>query len=235
VRDDGRGLFVSRWAADGTPSWSRTFPAPQGIVYARALALDAFGDVHVAGGYSGEVNFGDATFITVRRSIPFIVKLDREGKHLWSRELAGAEGSAAGVAVGVDRVFVTGTFEGAYHFHKLPHFSEGQDGFVVAFDSSGGERWARSLGSSGLAIATAEGGDIFVAGGHDGGHDVGASAWAPGLYVAKLLQDDGGSVWVRGIEAARPLSATTLAARETGDAVLGGVMSGGAFVTALSP
>jgi hypothetical protein len=47
-------------------------------------------------------------------------------------------------------------------------------------------------------VATDDAGQLTVAGGHDGGLALGGGQLPPGLYVAKLLPEEGASLWVRG-------------------------------------
>jgi outer membrane protein assembly factor BamB len=209
---DRLGAFVARFTADGTPSWSRAYGPRGGSVSARAVAVDAF----------GAVTLGGATFVTVQPRTPFVLKLSREGKHRWSREVSGADGVAQAVAVGPDRVFVSGTYTGRFFFRLERFESDWQDGFVVAYSGEGESRWARSLAASATALATDGAGQVLVAGAHDGGLDVGNRDWRAGLYVTKLLPEDGTSVWARGFVGAGEPRASTLTVDGAGHAVVAG-------------
>jgi outer membrane protein assembly factor BamB len=222
VPKDRLGAFVARFTADGTPSWSRAYSPRGGSVSARALAVDAFGEVVVAGSYSGAVTLGGATFVTVQPHSPFVLKLSREGAHRWSREVSGADGVAQAVAVGPDRVFVSGTYTGRFFFRLERFESDWQDGFVVAYSGEGESRWARSLAASATALATDGAGQVLVAGTHDGGLDVGNRGWGAGLYVTKLLPEDGTSVWARGFVGHGEPRASTLTVDGAGHAVVAG-------------
>ncbi|MCY1017295.1 hypothetical protein [Pyxidicoccus sp. MSG2] len=197
----GRAAFAVRLDADGVTRWSRGWAAgPQGLVTARAVAVDLFGGIHVAGGYAGAVSFGGSTFVTVRQRTPFVLKLSPEGAHAWSRDLRGAEGMANAVAVGPDRVFVGGNFSGRFYFHGQAHAAGGYQGFLAAFSAGGQQRWARSFAATASALATDESGQLTLAGTHDGGLELGSGRGRTpaGLYVARLLPEDGASLWVRG-------------------------------------
>lgn len=219
---DSSGAFIARFGGDGTPRWSRSYVARGGPVHARAVAADAEGAVLVAGDFAGVVSFGDATFVTVRDRAPFVLKLSPEGTHRWSRELPGVRGSAQAVAAGVGRVFVGGTYTGRFHFRGTPYASDWQDGFVLAYGADGQERWARSLAASATALATDEAGQVVVAGAHDGGRDLGLRGGPPGLYVTKLLPEDGASAWARGFTGTGALHASALAVTHSGHPVVGG-------------
>ncbi|MFP2904462.1 hypothetical protein ACLESD_05280 [Pyxidicoccus sp. 3LFB2] len=185
-----------------------------------------FGGIHVAGAYAGTVCFGGSSFVTVRQRTPFVLKLSPDGAHEWSRDLRGSEGTANAVAVGPDRVFVGGNFSGRFYFHGQAHASGGYQGFLAAYNAGGQERWARSFSATTSALATDEAGQITMAGTHDGGLDLGRGASAPpGLYVARLLPEDGASLWVRGFTSPGAVLARTLAVDTTGHTVVAGALA----------
>jgi hypothetical protein len=222
-----RAAFVVRLGTDGGTHWSRTWSAgPKGLVTARAVAVDVFGGVHVAGAYAGTVCFGGPTFVTVRQRTPFVLKLSPEGTHAWSRDLRGAEGTANAMAVASDRVFVGGSFSGRFYFDGKAHASGGHQGFLTAYSAGGQERWARSFSATATALATDEAGQLTLAGTHDGGLDLGpGAATPPGLYVARLLPEDGASLGVRGFTHPGTVLARTLAVDATGHTVVAGTLT----------
>lgn len=221
-RDSG-GAFVARFGGDGSPRWSRAYVARGGPVHARAVAAGSDGAVWVVGDFAGVVSFGDATFVTVRDRAPFVLKLSPEGAHRWSRELPGVQGSAQAVAEGLGGVFVGGTYTGRFRFGGgEPLQSDWQDGFVLAYGVDGEERWARSLAASATALATDAAGQVVVAGTHDGGRDLGLRGGGPGLYVTKLLPEDGASAWARGFTGSGALHASAVAVTHSGHPVVGG-------------
>jgi hypothetical protein len=222
---DRQGAFVARFTAEGTPRWSRAYGPRGGNVSARAVAVDVFGEVVVAGSYSGAVTLGGATFVTVQPHTPYVLKLSREGAHRWSREVSGADGVAQAVAVGPDRVFVAGTYTGRFFFRLERFESDWQDGFVAAYSGEGESRWARSMAASATALATDEAGQVLVAGAHDGGRDVGERGWEAGLYVTKLLPEDGTSVWARGLVGTGAPGASSLSVDGGGHAVVAGSLA----------
>ncbi|NMO22087.1 hypothetical protein HG543_45605 [Pyxidicoccus fallax] len=222
-----RAAFTVRLSADGRTHWSRSWSAgPEGLVTARAVAVDLFGGIHVAGAYAGFVSFGGPSFVTVRQRTPFVLKLTPEGAHAWSHDLRGAEGTAHAVAVGRDNVFVGGDFTGRFYFQSRAHASGGYQGFVATWDSEGRQRWARSFDATAATLATDDAGQLTLAGTHDGGLDLGRGGRAPaGVYVARLLPDDGAPVWVRSFT--HPVAALPrrLAVDNTGHPVMTGALA----------
>ncbi len=236
ARDLGEGLktaprgrhagFALRVGPRGEQRWSRVWmPAGEGEVSARAVAVDVFGDVHVVGGYAGAVSLGDATFVTVRQHTPFVVKLTRDGEHVWSHDVRGTDGTAVSVAVGADRVFVGGGFSGRLYFRDTFHRADSRDGFLLAYDARGGQRWARTFPAGAPLVATDDAGQVTVAGGHDGGLALGGGALPPGLYVAKLLPEEGAALWVRGFASPNAVAQ----ARAVSVDAFGGVLLAGGF------
>jgi outer membrane protein assembly factor BamB len=222
---DRMGAFVARFTAEGAPSWSRAYGTRRGDASARAVAVDVFGEVVVAGSYSGAMSFGGATFVTVQPRTPYLLKLSPQGAHRWSRELGGADGTAQAVAVGVDRVFLAGSYQGRFSFRDERFESDWQDGFVVAYSGEGQSRWGRSFAASATALASDGAGQVMVAGAHDGGLDVGHRSWGPGLYVTKLLPEDGTSIWARGFVGTGSPHASTVAVDATGHALVAGTLA----------
>ncbi|MCP3100956.1 hypothetical protein LZ198_18955 [Myxococcus sp. K15C18031901] len=223
--DGERAAFVVRLTPDGRTQWSRAWSAgAQGLVSARAVAVDVFGDIHVAGAYSGSVCFGGASFVTVRQRTPFVLKLSRRGEHAWSHDLRGATGSADAVAVASDRVFVAGGFSSRFYFQGRLHDGGEHHGFVAAYDAQGHERWARSFAASARALATDEAGQLTLVGTHDGGLDLARTRAPAGLYVARLLPEAGQSLWVRSFSSPTPPAPRSVAVDGTGDTVVAGAL-----------
>ncbi|HLL52682.1 MAG TPA: hypothetical protein VK447_03990 [Myxococcaceae bacterium] len=79
-------IVLAKYAPDGRLLWAKGFPAAgsrEGP--ATALAVDRQRNVLIAGRSEGPVDFGGG----VRAAGTFLVKLDRTGRHLWSRTVAG--------------------------------------------------------------------------------------------------------------------------------------------------
>ncbi|GEL74313.1 hypothetical protein MVI01_60970 [Myxococcus virescens] len=221
-----RSAFAVSLDASGQTRWSRTWTAGgEGLVTARAVAVDVFGGVHVAGAYAGSVCFGGPALVTVRQRTPFVLKLSSDGEHAWSRDLRGTEGTANALAVGPDRVFVGGNFSGRFYFRGKPHTSNGYQGFVTVFDTHGKERWARSFAATATALATDDAGQLTLAGSHDGGLDLGGGGVPAGLYVARFHPEDGASLWVRSFTSPSPTLARTVAVDSSGHTVAAGALA----------
>ncbi|HTN91516.1 MAG TPA: hypothetical protein VL242_47940, partial [Sorangium sp.] len=127
----------------------------------------------------------------------------------------GGPGDERGAAIASDaagNLYVTGAFEGTVDFGAGPLTSAGQeDVFLLKLDPSGTLLWSRSFGSVsrewGDAVTVDGSGNIFLAGGYNGGLgaptvDFGGGPlenfdFSRALFVVKL-DADGEHVWSRG-------------------------------------
>ncbi len=146
-----------KYSAGGTEIWRRTLNSPGGAFdTARAIALDASGNVYVAG--SGQNTTPNDDFITVKYS--------SAGTELW-RALADSGGGIhdEGFALAVDaaqNVYVTGFGNN--------HLGGPTRGMTVKYNSAGSEVWRLPLadtGSSsdnGKAVAVDIAGNVYVGG-----------------------------------------------------------------------
>ncbi|WP_437601002.1 SBBP repeat-containing protein [Sorangium sp. So ce590] len=180
--------------------WSRGFGDANGQ-YARSVAVDADGNVIVAGQLEGTVDFGGGP-LTATGADAFVAKFDRFGTHLWSKRFAG-DGNQFAMALAVDPVgdvLVAGRAFGSVNFGGGVLVSHGrEDVFVAKLDASGEHVWSRLFGGSGAdrcdRIAVDPAGNVLVAGGfHDAvdfGGGVLTSAGLRDAFVLRLASEDG--------------------------------------------
>lgn len=190
-------------ACSGSFRWAKQFGAASGQL-ANGVAIDASGSVVVVGRFVGTVDFGGGP-VTSAGTNGFVVKLDRLGRHVWSKALTGA--SIVPLAVAIDAngtIVVTGTTTSAVDFGggTLPAFG-GTDVFVLAFDPDGNHVWSKAFGGltadtpTSIAIGA---GAVVIAGSHNGGIDFGGgplSATTTDAFAAKLSLADGSHIWAK--------------------------------------
>jgi hypothetical protein len=200
--------FIAKRDATGAHVWSVGFgDAGQ---YARGLgvATDAEGCVVVTGKFGGDVDFGSGPLVALGSSDVFVVKLDADGEHIWSRRFGG-EDVDIGNDVDVDgdgNVFVTGQFRGVVDFGGGPLVSAGNhDIFVAKLSANGAHLWSRRYGGPamdlGNAVAADGGGDAIVTGSFQGVVDFGGgSRTSAGYHDIFLLKLDayGNHAWSHG-------------------------------------
>lgn len=96
--------FIARYSKSGAHRWSHVFSSPGGIVLAEALALDSASRLVVGGRFTDRADFGVPLPSAKTDADPFLLKLDRDGRHLWSRSYAseGGQAGVVGIAVAPD-------------------------------------------------------------------------------------------------------------------------------------
>ena len=199
-------------AAGGTDAYVAKLDGDGAIVYAVALGgpADERASSVAAAPDGGVVVSGEGLGT---------VKLDGEGRTLWTRPLVGHA-----VVDGAGDVIVTGALEGTETFGDHTLTSEGgQDVLVVKLSADGEYLWSRSYGDAsanqlGEAIAVDAGGDVLVGGVVDGAVDFGGGAISvpagtcPGEVSCKQagfvlkLSTGGDFAWSRSLAPARAIS-----------------------------
>jgi hypothetical protein len=190
-------------ACSGSFRWAKIYGAASGQL-ANGVAIDASGDVVVVGRFTGTVDFGGGALIATGTS-GFVVKLDRLGRHVWSKALVGTSITPQAVAIDVNgTIVVTGTTNGAVDLGggTLPAFG-GTDVFVLALDPAGNHAWSKLFGGASADTPTSiaiGGGAVVLAGNHNGGIDFGGgplAATTTDAFAAKLSMTDGAYVWAK--------------------------------------
>jgi hypothetical protein len=111
------GMVVVKLDPSGKCLWSKDV-GNASEQYGYGVAVDSAGNVLVTGTFYGSIDFGDGSHASVGDSDFYLVKLDADGKHVWTHYGGGPYGdSGNGVAVdSADDVLVTGIFEGQADF-----------------------------------------------------------------------------------------------------------------------
>jgi hypothetical protein len=197
-------VFVAKYDHWGYHLWSRRFGGNNND-RARAVAVDADGNVIVVGYFLGAIDFGGASLTSAGLDDIFVVRLDAYGHHVWSRRFgAGNNDHADHVALDADgNIAVTGYMRGSVDFGGGAITSAGAaDGFVAALDNTGTHLWSRGFGSTfddgGTGVAADPSGNIFVTGSFQDEVSFGgpalASAGLSDIFIAKY-DAAGGHLW----------------------------------------
>ncbi len=218
----GEATSVSAAESEAAEPWTRQF----GPGSARSVAVNAMGDVYVAG--YALVTRGPGQ--PWRRDV-FLRKYNRVGTQQWSREFGSmvttAIDEAASVAVDLEgNIYVAGITLGALRGQAS---AGDKDAFLSKYDASGMELWTRQFGSPeadwALGVAVDTKGNVYVAGRTFGAlpGQVGA-----GLSDAFLLKYGGGGdeVWTRQFGSPESDSASGVAVDGEGNVYVAGGTGG---------
>ncbi|MDQ1368271.1 MAG: hypothetical protein QOF20_624, partial [Acidimicrobiaceae bacterium] len=105
------GGSVPALVAGGITTYAPQEQFLRGMNGPSAVAVDAAGNIVLGGSFGGSVDFGGGPLVaTAGHPSAFLVRLDPNGKHLWSQTFATEDAVLQGVAVGADgRIAATGT------------------------------------------------------------------------------------------------------------------------------
>jgi hypothetical protein len=200
--------FVLKLDPAGNHLWSRRFGL-SGTATGVSIAVDAANDVIVAGDFDGEIDLG-AGPATATYSDVFLLKLDQDGNHLWSKTFGdpdfGYEDNVSEVVFDPSgNVLLLGTFDGYIDFGD-GEIDPSADLVLVKLSSSGSHVYTRRFTTyepqlwQFHTLGTDAGGNVFLAGGLIGTADFGGGPLTvtfqgnSDVYAAKL--DAGGNhVW----------------------------------------
>ncbi len=170
---EGGHAFVAKLGSDGALIWNSFLGGASSFDYGRALAVDASGNVYVAGTsyatWSDPSQPANPVIAYSGGADAFAAKLDGKGNLIWNSFLGGA-GEDEGYAIGTDadgNVYVAGTSDYTWGSPVRAHSGDG-DAFAAKLNGSGILIWNSFLGGDGYddgtAIAVGESGNVYVAG-----------------------------------------------------------------------
>lgn len=222
--DAGKVRWIKHWSADDG--------GPTGIGIAdpvAGVAVDARGNIVVAGEFSGTFGFGGATIDALGApGRTFVAGFDAAGRERWATAYGDADVGTYPEAMALDPggdVVVVGGRAGGI----------GTRGFVARFDEHGQLRHERVFGGSGVSVVHSitvdPRGDVIVAGLCDGEVDIGSvtlSSMTGTRGFVAALSADGKVRWASTIGEDDGSSNTVAASVVAGDAgvIVGGLYSG---------
>ena len=134
--------------------WSQRFGST-GQDMGMATAVDALGNLYVAGYFSGTVDFGGGPLTSAGTDDIFVARYNSMGVHQWSQRF-GSTGSDEAYGISVDAgsiVCVTGYFSNTVDFGGGSLVSAGgSDIFVLRLTSSGAYYSSQRFGSTGMDV-----------------------------------------------------------------------------------
>lgn len=228
-------IFVSKVDEKGGHVWSKRFGGP-GVAKPQAIAVDAKGNVFLAGGFTDTLSFGEFTLTSAGGTDVFVAALDSTGAPLWASRFGNGADQIAN-AIGVDAkgdVSIAGVLAGSIDFGTGGLDSKGDDDvFVAKFKGDGTPVFAKRFGEAGaqraFALAVDVAGNLVLSGTFAGGLDFGGGGLGNGggrdLFVAKLAID-GSHLWSRSYGAASDQIGRAIATSPTGRIAVVGELAG---------
>lgn len=242
-------LVIGLWAASsihvaaqiGEFEWAVSTGGSTGDNTA-CTAGDAFGNVYLAGTFSGTVDFdpGPGVYDLNALSSSFIQKLDQDGELVWAKVIAVGLDLSYTRAVMPDskgNVYVSGHYSGTLDFDSegagLTPTSNGlEDAYIVKYDPQGNFLWMRSFGGPEGDVAydlAVDKDDNLIVSGHFEGlgeffpDDPGFNLTAVGdddVFVMKF-DPDGAILWAHSFGSPNSESSLTVDVTSTGEIYLG--------------
>jgi hypothetical protein len=226
----GDDVFVVRFWSNGSFAWAERF-GDAGDQRANAVAVDMAGNVFVAGGFGGTLDFGKSKITSAGGTDGFVAAFDKSGNHLWARAFGDAsDQEALGVSSSqFGDVTVVGRFTGTANFGGGDLASAGgHDAFAAGYDVAGSYAWSKAFGDPGeqtaFSVATDPSGNAWITGSTAGTVDFGGgplAAKADDAFVLKL-GSNGGHLASHLYGGAESQAGRAIAVDATGAPVFGG-------------
>ncbi|MBS1914244.1 MAG: SBBP repeat-containing protein [Bacteroidetes bacterium] len=151
VSAGGTDGFVAKYSPGGWLLWARRFGG-SGNDSAHSIAVDANGNVYVAGAFFGTANVGPNNLNSSGDADLLVAKYDPSGTVLWATR-GGSVGRDVARAIAIDNsgnAYVAGTFAGNVTLGPSTLVSSGfQDAFIARCSPAGTFDWAQRGGSAG--------------------------------------------------------------------------------------
>lgn len=180
--------FVVKLSPAGSEIWSKSLGTPTPNEILSSLVVDAAGNVYALGYYSGTTNVGgpDLPTVPVGTTGIFVVKMDANGNHVWSRgfvptatfafpghvvvDAAGNVYATAGLGGDVD------AGGGARHCSNVGNTGA----FVAKLDAAGNHVWSQCYAGTGNSVARGvtvdAAGNVLLTGSFSGTVDFGGGS-----------------------------------------------------------
>jgi hypothetical protein len=151
----GQGVFVAKYALDGSLLWITSAGGTEAPVSGRGIALDPHGNSYVTGSFRGTATFGageaNETELTALGQGVFVAKYAPDGSLLWARS-AGGSRFDSGTGIAADprgNSYVTGDLSSDPAIFGVGEPNETETGkgiFVAKYAPNGRLLWVRSGG-----------------------------------------------------------------------------------------
>jgi hypothetical protein len=184
-------FFIAKYDGGGNPVYSRQLGVAGANTFGRSVAIDAIGNVFVAGQTTGALPSNTAVNNTRTGAADFfIAKYDKDLNLRYTRQLGFAGATTDGLSVATDasgNVFVAGQTTGVLYGTSRTGTT---DFFVTKYDNDLNLIYTRQLGVAdkdtiGRSVATDASGNVYVVGDTSGGLDGNTLTGATDFFLTK--------------------------------------------------
>jgi hypothetical protein len=202
-------LALSATSTASAADWAANYGGLAGAnAYTKATAVDASGNVYLAGYFDGTTfTLGSVTLTRIGTQDAFVAKLNASGAVLWAKNFGGSGANATGNAIAVDgsgNVYLGGNFTMANLTTPALTKIGTQDAFAIKLDSIGAFTWAKNFGgsganASGLSVAVDNSGNVYLGGDFSGANLTTPVLTKIGTYDAFAIKlvSTGATTWAK--------------------------------------
>src|SRR5688572_760606 len=190
-------MFIVKYDALGNVLWAKNSLGSHNSAQGSGIVIDVSGNICVAGGFIGSVNFG-ATFLTTAGGTDiFLVKFDATGNEIWAKS-SGASNHESASDLSSDangNLYITGSFLSSsisFGSSVLLNASSSSDFFVACYNSTGDAIWGKNAGGNladvGYSIVTGFSGKVYITGGFASSSITfgGTTLTPPGIFIVTI-------------------------------------------------
>ncbi|HKW14190.1 MAG TPA: FlgD immunoglobulin-like domain containing protein [Candidatus Krumholzibacteria bacterium] len=172
VANGAADAFVAKYNSSGAYVWHKQYGSTL-VDGARDIVADAAGNGYLTGIFFGTIDFGGGNTLTaVANADVFVLKLDTNGNHVWSKRCGGPGSETAhdiALAASQTQLVVSGQFDNSVDVGGGPMATNGSvDVFLAKYDVSGNFIWGRHYGGTTVdtpnAVAGAPDGAVALTG-----------------------------------------------------------------------
>jgi chitodextrinase len=210
LTSNGYDIVLAKYTTNGAHVWSKVLGGSSSDM-GQAIAVDASGNVVVAGQFGGTADFGGGPLTSAGGFDGFLAKYTTNGAFVWERRVGGTSLDTV-TGLGVDssgNPTIVGYFQGTSNFGGANLTSAGSgDIFIARYTAAGAHQWSARYGDAadqrayGAAVDAA--GNVAITGYFTGSISFGGSTFTnvggADIFVAKLSAT-GAHIWSRAIGA----------------------------------
>ena len=228
TRTGGWDFFLTKYDSSGAKQYTKQLGVSDNMTYANSVAIDASGNVYVAGATTGGL---DGNTPTGRQDL-FLTKYDSSGAKKYTKQLGVSEANTFATSAATDasgNVYVAGGTGGGLDGNTLAGWD---DLFLTKYNSSGAKQYTKQLGVSeattfAYSVAIDASGNVYVAGETSGGLDSNTRKGSRDFFLTKY-NSNGAKQYTKQLGVSEAISyANSVAIDASGSVFVAGDTDGG--------